>query len=76
MGKFSLHSLEIISLEVRRLLQNQFFLGNLLLLIHLHVNPVFLLHPDEDGTFIHLPNLPYSKGIGSHAAKIPVLKVV
>ena len=28
------------------------FLGKLLSRIHLHFNPVSLLHPDEDGTFI------------------------
>ena len=52
MGKFFftlfLHSLEKISLEVRRL----FCLVNLLLFTHLHFNPVILLHSDEDGTYI------------------------
>ena len=32
--------------------------------------------PEGDNNMIHSPNLPYSEGIDSHAAAIPLLKVV
>ena len=56
MGKFFYnifsHSLEKISLEARRLLELRLFWENLLLLIHLHFNPFFLLNLDVDGPFL------------------------
>ena len=43
------HNLETIYSEVRKL----FFSGLLRLLLHLHFNPIILLHPNVNGTFIY-----------------------